>query len=119
MSELPRHLRSLPHLLAIAEAEIEDRTFLGRVALLAKLKRALRAERARGAARHWSYELARHTALFAVYRRERDAFRRDFRGDTPPPNAGQKPCSSIVSGPAPPATLGHKLINWIPKRLEQ
>ena len=89
MSELPRHLRSLPHLLAIADAEIEDRTFLGRVALLAKLKRALRAERARGIARHWSYELARHTALFAVYRRERDAFRGDFGVDAPPRTQGR------------------------------
>jgi|LNFM01.1.fsa_nt_gb hypothetical protein len=91
MSELPRHLRALPHLLAITDAEIEDRTFLGRAALLAKLEQALRAERARGIAGHWSYELAHHTALFAVYRREWDAFRRDLEASAPPTDAAQKP----------------------------
>lgn len=91
MSELPRHLRALPHLLAITDAEIEDRTFLGRAALLAKLEQALRAERARGIDGHWSYELARHTALFAVYRRERDAFRCDLEASAPPVDVAQKP----------------------------
>jgi hypothetical protein len=87
MHTLPRHLHSLPRLMAIANADIEDRTFLGRAALIAKLERALRAERTRGLARHWSYELARHSALFDGYRRERDAFRRDFGVPAPPKSA--------------------------------
>jgi hypothetical protein len=91
--------------MAISGAEIEDRTFIGRTELLAKLERALKEERARGLAGHWSYELARHTALFAVYRREREAFRREFGACAPPTAAGQKPCGSIASGPAASAPL--------------
>lgn len=62
MPTLPRHLRSLPRLMAVADGELADRTFLGRAALIAKLECVLQAERRRGLARHWSYELARHTA---------------------------------------------------------
>jgi len=78
MDNLPRHLRSLPWLAAVAPSEIRDRSFYGRAALIAKLSRVLTAERARGLAAHWTYELARHRALFALYRHEKAAFDRDF-----------------------------------------
>jgi hypothetical protein len=38
----------------------------------------LAAERGRGLAGHWAYELARHQALLAVYRHEKAAHHRDF-----------------------------------------
>lgn len=41
-----------------------------------KLERLLKAERDRGLARHWSYELARHRNLFNQWRIERE--RRDI-----------------------------------------
>ena len=111
MPMLPRHLRCLPRLTAVSAGELADRTFLGRAALIAKLERALRAERARGLARHWSYELARHSALFAVYRRERGDFRRDFGMEASSADVGRKPCGPIVSGPVEPAPLVFGPIN--------
>jgi hypothetical protein len=78
MDRPPRHLRSLPQLLTVAPSEIADRSFYGRTALIAKLARVLAAERARGLAGHWTYELARHRALLVVYRREKAVLRRDF-----------------------------------------
>lgn len=38
--------------------------------LLNRLRRALREERHRGVAGHWSYDLARHAQLVAAYRAE-------------------------------------------------
>ena len=81
MDGLPRHLRSLPWLMAAAPSELADRSFYGRAALIAKLAHFLEAERRRGLARHWTYELARHRALLAVYRHEKATFWRDYRCD--------------------------------------
>lgn len=50
--------------------EIEDRSETGRLHLLAKLRRALRAERRRARANHWSYDLNRHLGLLSVYKSE-------------------------------------------------
>lgn len=49
---------------------------------LARLARALRMERQRGRAGHWSYDLNRHIALAQAYESER---RRPIR--TPPPES--------------------------------
>ncbi len=50
--------------------ELGDTSQVGRHRILAKLRRALRAERRRGVGGHWSYDLARHVELLRVYRRE-------------------------------------------------
>jgi hypothetical protein len=92
-------LSCLARLLAIPEADLGDPTFYGRQRLLAKLERRLRADRGRDLARHWTYELGRHTAIYFAYRCERDAFHRDFGVDPPLP-AAWKPCGPIASGPA-------------------
>ncbi len=47
----------------------------GRKALVARLARALRGERQRGKAGHWSYDLNRHIALSQAYRAECAALR--------------------------------------------
>jgi hypothetical protein len=62
-SELPRVLPLWPH-------ELDDETPEGRRRILARLHRALRAERRRGLAGHWTYDLARHLELLRVYRLE-------------------------------------------------
>ncbi|MGH6736113.1 MAG: DUF6477 family protein [Methyloceanibacter sp.] len=62
--------RDLPRLLALWPHEIEDETELGGLRLLAKLRRALRAERRRAIAGHWSYDLNRHLGLLSAYRGE-------------------------------------------------
>lgn len=60
---------SLPRLIAVWPSELDaiaDRKT--NVRWLAKLRKALRAERQRGIAGHWTYDLARHVELLAVYR---------------------------------------------------
>lgn len=62
--------RDLPRLLALWPYEIEDRTPEGGQRVLAKLRRALRAERRRARANHWSYDLNRHLGLLSAYKGE-------------------------------------------------
>lgn len=57
-------------MLALWPHEIEDRTEAGRLHLLAKLRRALRTERRRARANHWSYDLNRHLGLLSAYKGE-------------------------------------------------
>lgn len=58
--------RDLPLLLPMWPADIADMSPAGRVRIVAMLRRALRAERARGLAGHWTYDLARHAQLRAA-----------------------------------------------------
>jgi len=62
--------RDLPRLLALWPYEIEDKTAEGGRRLLAKLRRALRTERRRARANHWSYDLNRHLGLLSAYKGE-------------------------------------------------
>ncbi len=61
--ELPRILPLWPH-------ELADESLEGRRTIVCKLRRALRAERRRGVAGHWTYDLARHAELLRIYRLE-------------------------------------------------
>jgi hypothetical protein len=65
--------RHLPRLVALMPGEIEARDPRTRRAILARLARALRAERNRGRAGHWTYDLNRHIALKQAYLAERAA----------------------------------------------
>ena len=62
--------RDLPRLLPLWPQEIEDWTNAGRLHLLAKLRRALRAERRRARSGHWTYDLNRHLGLLSAYKGE-------------------------------------------------
>ncbi len=64
--ELSRVLALWPH-------ELDDQSAEGRRRVVARLARALRAERRRGIAGHWTYDLARHMELLRLYRLEREA----------------------------------------------
>ena len=61
---------ALCRVLALWPHEFDNHTPAGRQNILAKLRRALRAERRRGIAGHWTYDLARHIELLHVYRQE-------------------------------------------------
>jgi hypothetical protein len=63
--------RHLARLLPLGPAEIADDSDAARREVLAKLSRALRAERSRGRAGHWTYDLNRHLALSQAYVAER------------------------------------------------
>jgi hypothetical protein len=63
-------LTELPRILPLWPGEIADDSAQGRRLILAKLRRALRAERRRSIAGHWTYDLARHVELLRIYRLE-------------------------------------------------
>ena len=62
--------RELPRVLPLWPHELDDESLQGRQLILARLRRALRAERRRGVAGHWTYDLSRHVELLRVYRHE-------------------------------------------------
>lgn len=65
-----RH-RHLARVLPVGPEEILDESPMGRRKILARLARALRAERNLGRAGHWTYDLNRHIALSQAYAAER------------------------------------------------
>ncbi|MDQ8697271.1 hypothetical protein [Hyphomicrobium sp. LHD-15] len=65
--------REIARLVGLWPYEIADVSPEGRARLIRKLALVLKAERLRGRAGHWSYDLARHAALVRVLRREQAA----------------------------------------------
>ena len=55
--------RHLPGLIGIDPGALSDGEAMPNKAILARLKRALRAERQRAKSGHWAYDLNRHIAL--------------------------------------------------------
>ncbi len=68
--------RDLPKLVPLWPREITTTSLADHARLLAKLRRALRAERQRGLGGHWTYDLARHAQLLRAYRAETAAYLR-------------------------------------------
>jgi hypothetical protein len=62
--------RDLPRLIRLWPGEVTSREPAMLVSIVRKLHAALRAERQRGLAGHWTYDLARHSQLLAAYRVE-------------------------------------------------
>jgi hypothetical protein len=62
--------RDLPKLLPLWAWELKTPSKAEHARLLARLRRALRAERQRGLGGHWTYDLARHAQLLRAYRAE-------------------------------------------------
>jgi hypothetical protein len=81
----------LPRLIPVGPEEIADDGRAGRLAILRRLAGALRGERVRGRAGHWSYSLDRHIALVQAIAAERRGFAADLGA------------SPQVPRPAPPA----------------
>jgi hypothetical protein len=72
----------LPRLIPVGPDEIADGRIEARRRIAAKLARALRAERNRGRAGHWTYDLNRHLGL-------KQAYEAECRMIGPIPNAGR------------------------------
>jgi hypothetical protein len=66
--------RDLPKLVPLWPNEIETLNRTDHARLLARLRRALRAERQRGLSGHWTYDLARHAQLLRAYRAEASSY---------------------------------------------
>ncbi len=79
----PRHL---PALLALWPSELEDLAVAGTKHIIHQLEFALLAERRRGRARHWCYDLNRHLALVSALKGEQKHLARIRRKS--------KPCST-------------------------
>lgn len=69
-SEVYERTRHLPRILPVTPDDLSDESVQGKRRILAKLARALRAERNRGRAGHWTYDLNRHIALAQAFRAE-------------------------------------------------
>jgi hypothetical protein len=83
--------RHLARLIPLGPEEIADESAAARRKVLAKLSRALRAERTRGRAGHWTYDLNRHLALSQAYAAEKRSARDDHRrGPASNEDAGPK-----------------------------
>lgn len=65
-----RRERDLPRLIPVGPRELILNSVADHARLVAKLRTALRRERQRGAAGHWTYDVARHARLLEVYRHE-------------------------------------------------
>jgi len=87
--------RHLPRLIGLTPAELADHRPASRRAILARLARALRQERARGRAGHWTYDLNRHIAL-------RQAYAAESRGADPGGRAAK--CKAATPSPGRPLT---------------
>ena len=66
---------ALSRVLGLWPQELDDLSAAGRQSIVDRLRRALRAERRRGIAGHWTYDLARHVELLHLYRQELAALR--------------------------------------------
>ena len=62
--------RHLPALLALWPSELGDFSNKGTKTIISQLQAALSAERRRGRARHWCYDLNRHLALVSALKGE-------------------------------------------------
>jgi hypothetical protein len=63
----------LPRLIAVGPEELADVSRTGRSVIIRRLLRALRGERVRGRAGHWSYSLDRHVGLVQALAAERSS----------------------------------------------
>lgn len=63
--------RMLPRLIAVGPDELADRSRNGRLVIVRRIIAALRGERTRGRAGHWSYSLDRHIGLVQALAAER------------------------------------------------
>jgi hypothetical protein len=77
------HRTALGRLLPLWPHELEDASAPARLRVIARLRKALRAERRRGLAGHWTYDLARHVELLRLYRAELAALRAQLGSAVP------------------------------------
>jgi hypothetical protein len=79
---------ALSRLLPLWPHQIADSSAAGQARLVGTLERALKDERRRGRAGHWSYDLARHAALLRAWRGERALL--DAAGNPKQKGAGRR-----------------------------
>nr|WP_246810198.1 DUF6477 family protein [Methyloligella sp. GL2] len=96
-----RRPRDLPKLLPLWPEELEDRSYAGTETIANRLAAALRTERRRALANHWSYDLNRHLALLSAYKAEQAYLARLAEAVRPKPAS---PEPTEPAGPTPAKT---------------
>lgn len=102
----------LTRLIGLWPHEIADRSLPGTAALLVKIRAAIRAERRKGLAGHWTYDLDRHLGLLGAYRAELTRLRfleRIEARKALAPQRGGKGCSERPRLPSLPNGEGGRL----------
>lgn len=88
-SEFERR-NELAKFLPMWPVELADTSMRGRTKIIQRLRRAVREERKRGRAGHWTYRLGRHAALIKILAQERAALAEIERAIR---------CASNINGP--------------------
>lgn len=102
---------AIARLLPLWPYQLADASDAGRLSILAKLRKALRAERRRGIAGHWSYDLARHAELLRMYREEQAALTTRTAacyGQHHPRNEAVLPKTAFSTAPDPTSRAGFR-----------
>ncbi len=100
-------LRDLPRLMPFWPHELENVNPERHHALLQRLRRALREERQRGLAGHWTYDLARHAALYRALQAEEKLVAPPRPTWSPPPFTSQRSASSGLDPALRPRRLSN------------
>lgn len=100
--------RDLPSLIALWPHELADFSAEGGLRILSKLRRALRAERRRARAGHWSYELNRHLALLSAYKGEIALLR-----EATPPSRNGPAVAKPKSAPKVEDSIARGVPRWL------
>lgn len=90
--------RMLPRLIALDPRELDAAGPSLDKAILTRLRRALRAERLRGRAGHWTYDLNRHVALLQALAVEQGRRRRSGANRTCRSTASETKSAARVTG---------------------
>ncbi len=91
-----KRCKALVHLLGIGDAEAGDITIQGRLAIIAKLKAAKRAEISRGQTGSWLYDVNRHLSICASLRKEYEALEEILDGRKPAAPRQKKRVGNVV-----------------------
>lgn len=92
------HIAELARLLPMWPSELADSSISGRQRRIRVLRRALRLERQRGIAGHWTYDLSRHSSLLECYRTETAGLEEQLGGRA---TANGRPSGSKRAEPEP------------------
>ncbi len=91
-----RRCKALVNLLGIGDAEAGDTSIKGRLAIIAKLKAAKRAEIARGQTGSWLYDVNRHLSICASLRKEYEALETILDGCKPVAPRQKKRVGNVI-----------------------
>ncbi len=94
-----KRCKGLVHLLGITDDQAGDTTIKGRLAIIAKLKAAKRAEISRGQTGSWLYDVNRHLTICTCLRKEYESLEAVLDGGKRVPGQRQRTANVIALHP--------------------